>query len=253
MESNENIYDKIKELLGSLPSKLNVLEEKIDIELQMEYFEQSRRERNKLTHNSCLDSSSRLFSDEVSNTEKKCILAGIASLPEIEAYRTIERFLTGNPGELRNWGILALQECRMLLGSLLLDENHVFISTGLGGKGHKLRYFIVLFGKEKKDFKEFQRKIIQNEFEICLKKYHSEMEELKFSGSIASMLVMIPMKVNIKNLFTEAIKDCNQFGDFLISNFIITNVKELSFDEIRTYVDHNQEYNSDTQSKSDKK
>jgi len=39
MEDHENIFDKIKELLGSLPSQLNVLEEKIDIELQLEYFE----------------------------------------------------------------------------------------------------------------------------------------------------------------------------------------------------------------------
>jgi len=128
----------------------------------------------------------------------------------------------------------------MLLESLLLDENHVFISTGLGGKGEKLRYFIVLFGKENSDFTELQKKIIRNEFHIHLKKYNSELEELNFSGSLANMLAMIPMKVIIKQIFTEAIKECNQYGDFLVSNFIITNVKELSFDEIREYVKNQQ-------------
>ena len=240
MEEHENIYDKIKELLGSLPSKLNVLEEKIDIELQFEYFEQSRRERTNIRIDSVLDDSGRLFIKEVPNDEKKIILARIASLGKVEAYRIIERFLNENPGELKNWGILALQENRMLLESILLDESHVFISTGLGGKGQKLRYFVVLFGKEKKDFTELQKKIIRTEFEICLKKYHSEVEEFNFSGSIANMLVIIPMKVIIKQVFTEGIKECNQYGDFLITNFIITNVKELSFDEIREYVKNQQ-------------
>ncbi len=241
MEEHENIYDKIKELLGTLPGKLNVLEEKIDIELQFEYFEQSRRERNDLKMETVLDESYKLFIKDVSDEEKKAILAKIASVGKVEAYRIIERFLNEAPGDLKNWSILALQENRMLLESILLDESHVFISTGLGGKGHKLRYFVVLFGKEKKDFSEFQKKIIRSEFETYLKKYNSELEELNFSGSLANMLVMIPMKVIIKQIFTEAIKECNQFGNFLISNFIITNVKELSFDEIRQYVKNHQQ------------
>jgi len=236
MEEYENIYDKIKELLGTLPSKLNVLEEKIDLELQFEYFEQSRRERKLLKQEKALDDSHKLFRDDISTDEKKCILARIASVAKVEAYRVIERFLNDAPGELKNWTILALQENRMLLESILLDESHVFISTGLGGKGYKLRYFIVIFGKEEKDFNDVQKKIIRSEFESCLKKYNSELEEINFSGSLANMLVIIPMKVIIKQIFTEAIKECNQFGNFLISNFIITNVKELSFDEIRAYV-----------------
>jgi hypothetical protein len=237
MEEYENIYDKIKELLGSLPGKLNVLEEKIDIDLQLEYFEQSRRERRTaLNPEKVLEDSYQLFNFDVSEEDKKCILARIASIAKVEAYRIIERFLNEVPPDLKNWTILALQENRMLLESMLLDESHVFISTGLGGKGNKLRYFVVIFGKETNDFNDFQKRIIQSEFMSCLKKYNSEIEELNFSGSIANMMVIIPMKVIIKKIFTEAIKECNQFGDFLISNFIITNVKELSFDEVREYV-----------------
>ena len=38
----ENIYDKIQEIFGEVPGTFSVLEEKIDIDLQMEYFEFSR-------------------------------------------------------------------------------------------------------------------------------------------------------------------------------------------------------------------
>ncbi len=236
MEEHENIYDKIKELLGSLPSQLKVLEEKIDIELQLEFFEHSRRIRDSFKFDSVVNYSKRLFLPEVTIEEKKNVLAGIATVPVVESYRAIEKFLRETPGILRNWAILALQENRMLLESTLLDESHVFISTGLGGKGNKLRYFIVLFGKGNKDFTELQKKIIRTEFEICLGHHNSELEELNFSGYLANLLAMIPMTEIIKQLFTEAIEECNQYGDFLLSNFIITNVKELSFDEIREYV-----------------
>jgi hypothetical protein len=240
MEDHENIYDKIKELLGSLPNQLSVLEEQIEIELQLEYFEFSRRVKNDFKSESALDESHKLFDSDTSVEEKKSIIARIASLEKVEAYRVIERFLKGNPQELKNWSILALQENRMLLESRILDENHVFISTGLGGKGEKLRYFIVLFGKGKNDFSEVQKKIIRNEFVISLKKYNSDLEKLNFSGSLATMTTTIPLKVIIKQIFTEAIAECNIYGNFLISNFIITNVKELSFDEIREYLENQQ-------------
>jgi hypothetical protein len=240
MEDHENIYDKIKDLLGSLPNQLNVLEEQIDIELQLEYFEFSRRVKKDCSPFSLLDAQDKLFARDCNIEEKKWILVKIASLDKVESYRIIEGFLKENPGELRDWGTLALQENRMLLESVLLDENHVFISTGLGGKGQKLRYFVVLFGKDLSDFTDLQKKIIRNEFELSLKKFNSEIENLEFSGSLAAMRVIIPMKVIIKQIFTSAITECNQYGDFLVSNFIITNVKALSFDEIRDYIQNQQ-------------
>jgi len=236
MEEYENIYDKIKELLGSIPARMNVLEDTIDIELQLEYFELSRRLRNRDEPHLIMNSAERLFEDSTSLDEKKNLLAQIASLDKIEAYRAIERFQNEKPGDLKSWSTLALHENRMLLESKLLDENHVFISTGLGGRGEKLRYFIVLFARESEYFSELQRKIIKNEFEMSLKKHSSEMEEIKFSGSMATILAMIPMKINIRNIFNEAIEESNQYGNFLVSNFIISNVKTMSFEEIKHYV-----------------
>jgi hypothetical protein len=236
MEDHENIYDKIKELLGSIPNQLSVLENKIDIELQLEYFELSRRMKNTDRPEAGMEESFKLFESSTSIEEKKCILARIASLNKVEAFRILERFLKDSPGELKSWGVLALQENRMLLESHILNENQVFISTGLGGKGEKLRYFVAIFGKESMEFTELQKKIIRIEFEISLKKYKSNLEEINFSGSIATMLAIIPLKVIIKNMFTEAIDECNQYGNFLNSNFIISNVKAMSFEEIRKYI-----------------
>ncbi len=67
----------------------------------------------------------------------------------MECYRAIESFIEEAEEALGFLGILALNESRMLLESKILDENQVFISTGLGGKDEKLRYFVVLMSRTK--------------------------------------------------------------------------------------------------------
>ncbi len=237
MEEHENIYDKIRELFGAVPGQFSVLEEQIDIDLQMKYFEFSREMKADIDPDSVMDESENLFDDETEHDDKKELLAKLASVGRVEAFRTIERFLHNPPEGLREWGILAYQESKMLLESKLLDENQVFISTGLGGKGDKLRYFVVLIGVSDTPFSKSQRMIIRNEFELILKKYDAEAESFDFSGNLSTIKAVVPMNVTIKSVFEEGIEECNEYGDFLIPNFIITNVKELSFGEIRDFLD----------------
>ncbi len=237
MEDHENIYDKIKELFGTIPGQFSVLEEQIDIDLQMKYFEFSREMKVDLQPDTVMNESPNLFRDDIGTDRKKELLAKLASVERVEAFRTIEKFLSDPPEELKEWGILAFQESRMLLESKLLDENQVFISTGLGGKGNKLRYFVVLIGSMQEHFTDSQKMIIRNEFELVLKKYDAEVEQYNFSGSLATVKAVVPMHITIKNVFEEAIAECNGYGDFLIPNFIITNVKELSFREIRDFLE----------------
>lgn len=236
MDENENLYDKIKELFGTVPRNFSILEEKIDIELQMEYFEYSRNLRTIAGEDNLKRLSESLFSAETSCEDKREVLVRLASMESVEAYRLIEKYMSEPASELREWGILAFQESKMLLESKLLDENQVFISTGLGGKGDKLRYFVVLIRNRKQAFSRTEKKIIRNEFDFVLKKYASEIEKIRFSGSLSAITAIVPMQATIKSIFEEAVYECNQFGGFLMENFIITNVKELSFKEIRDFL-----------------
>ena len=244
MEDFENIYDKIKELFGDYPNRLAILEEKIDISLQMEYFEMSGKVKKHLNKEEIMSDSEKLFDPEYSMDSKKELLPMLASVERVEAYRIIERFMKDPPPELKDWGVLALQESKMLIESKLLDENKVFISTGLGGKGDNLRYFVVIIGKNITEFSEVQKKVISNEFELTLKRYNSRIEEINFTGSFATLLTMVPMYVTIKQVFREAINECNQFGDFLAENFIITNVKVLNFNEIKEFIERKDQLNN---------
>ena len=232
----ENIYDRIQEIFGESPGTLSILEEKVDIDLQMEYFEFSKSVKKDLDETVIMQEKQGLYDPDWSEEKKKRLFARLASIENVEAYRFIESYLREGREEYRDWAILALQESRMLLESKLLDENQVFISTGLGGKDSKLRYFVVLIRKDKGDFPELQKRIILNEYEICLKKFNAEIENLDFIENYATLLVIIPLRASLKDVFREAISECNQYGDFLKSNFIVTNVRELGLEEIEDFL-----------------
>lgn len=233
----ENIYDKIQEIFGQVPGSFSILEEQIDIDLQMEYFEVSRLAKKDLDKALTLNEKDEIFNPELDRSKKKALFARLASLENVGAYRTIEKYLKEDHQDLRNWAILALQESRMLLESTLLDENQVFISTGLGGKGSLLRYFIVLILKEGGEFTDWQEKTVRNEMELILKKNEAEIEEIEFNGAYSTLFAVVPLKVSLKEIFREAIDECNKIGDFLKTNFIITNVRRLSQQEIMEFME----------------
>jgi len=230
--SQDNIFDKIQELLGSLQGNYNILEEQIDIDVQMEYFESSKGIKNSFDTADTPEYLEDLFSGAKSVSEKKVLLSRLATVGQVEAYRAIEKYLSDPDPELKDWATLAMQESRMLLESSFLDENQVFISTGMGGKGNKLRYFVVFLAKGDKTLTAFNQKIFATEASYILKKCNSEIEVIQFSKKYATLKTIIPIEVQLYEIFEDIVAECNQFGDFLEMNFIVTNVKELTFEEI---------------------
>lgn len=226
-------YNKIKYTLDNIPDSFDVLEEQIDIEVQMKYFEFSKALKEKGKGENYLKDIDKLYNKDIGHEEKKEILSGLASMADVPAFRAIEKYNQSLDVELREWGILALQECKMLLKSSLLDEQQVFISTGLGGKGQKLRYFAV-FINIAQDYKltEFQQKILRDELSDQLEKNEGEVEEVSYQIGYSFALIILPLKVSLKDIFERVINESNQYGNFLSDDILVTNVKILSEKEI---------------------
>jgi len=237
MEEHENLYEKIQEILGQNPGSLKILEQQIDMDLQVEYYECSRRVREERDANWAMEHIQYLSEPGYSEDVKKEILARLATAQKVEAYRAIETFLKEGELSLKHWALLSLNECRMQLESRIMDENQVYISTGLGGKDEKLRYFVVLISRSRMDLTRTHHMVIKNEFEYILKKFDAELEEINFSGYLSTLLLLMPMNHSLKTVFQEAINECNLYGDFLNEDFIVTNVKTLSFEEIQDFLE----------------
>ena len=92
MKDNENLYDKIEEMFGKNPGNLNILEQQIDVDVQMEYFEYSRRMASEYDEDWAVEQSSYLFDKEYPLGMKRMLLARLASVESVECYRTIESY-----------------------------------------------------------------------------------------------------------------------------------------------------------------
>lgn len=233
---NESLRDKIKEFLKDLPGKYTILEERIPVDIQLAYFDFTRKIKENLDKNIVLDESVMLSNPDYSLNDKKVLLAKLASLAEVEAYRVIEKYAKNADHGLEHWSKLALLESRMLLESFLTDQGQVLIASGLGGKNGLLRYFFVGFTKENLALSDAQKKVINNEFESIISNQDGEIEELEFNETYFKLTCLLPVKSEIHELFKKIVRECNIYGSFLRDNFIITNVKILKENEILSFV-----------------
>jgi len=233
----EKFYQNIQKALEDLPENYSILEEQIDVDVQLKYFDYVKQKRQQEKSTDFFETREDLFDPEVTDEKKKEILASIAVLDDVKAYRTIEAFVDKAEGELRQWAVLAFQESRMLLQSSLLDEQQIFISTGLGGKGKKLRYFVVFLNQNPETLlSETQQKLLKDELIFELNKHDGVFESMDFMEGFSSSLVMLPLSADIKTVFQNVIDECNQYGGFMQDDLIVTNVKVLSRGEIMEMV-----------------
>ena len=232
----EEFYEKIRKALDEIPDKFSILEEKINIETQSWYFNYSNRLKEKGKLSGYLRKKEGLFGETDIETKRE-ILCGLASVADVKAYRTIEKYLENPDPSLKDWAILALQESRMLLQSSILDEQQVYISTGLGGKGSSLRYNVI-FTYQDSDYRlaSYQEKLLKSELEDLLRAENGELEEIECNAGYSTTHLILPLKAPLKELFKKLVSTVNDFGSFLSDDVIVTNVKTLSEKEIKRII-----------------
>lgn len=217
-------------------SRVHIIEDNVPVEHQIEYlvysyfFRGNRRKKLKeKDYKRCLE---QLENVEISVAEKKKILSMLAFSCEIRAYRLLEQYAQNPDEKLVHWASMALIESRMAIESELSDEKQIYISTGLGGKGEKLRLYALLLSALKKPFADYQKKVIEKEFDYFLSENDCEIERLTIRDRYVELVFLLPVATDMRKMLDTAILECNQYGNFLAKKYTLTNVKELSQDEI---------------------
>ena len=244
MKEEGDVFKKFRDSFSKMDGHFHILEQRVPVELQMEYFkysEQVRKERAKPDLN---DMDYITFRESLSNPEsttdyKKYILSMLATSREVKAYRMLEDYVQHPDEDVSNWAYMALMESRISLESELSDEKQIYISTGLGGKGEKLRFYVLMLSRDRKPFQEYQRKVIEREFAYFLPKADCEIERLTIGEQYVELVFLIPVRADIKLTLDKVINECNQYGDFLSDIFTITNVKELTQQEVTDIINKN--------------
>ncbi|MEA1872812.1 MAG: hypothetical protein U9N51_00060 [Bacteroidota bacterium] len=237
--SGQEAYEKLQKLLVDKKDKLRIMERQVDIEVQMSYFEKSTQIKKDLPDlEQVLDRADDLLKPDVEIETKRSLLNQLASFEEVKCFRILEKYMKKPNKQLSDWSYLAYQESLMSIESSLTDEDMVYISSGLGGKENKLRYFAVIMTDDKsRVFSKQEQGLILKEIKYQFDKHNTEFEEHNFYNAYFMFSCLIPIDISIGELFHGVIEQVNEFGDVLSDSFLITNVKRMSVDEVEEFVE----------------
>ena len=240
MKGQEDIFKKFYESFQNMNGRFHILEHRVPVEQQIEYFKYSNLVRKSSIVEDGIDFEQYiedLENSELSKEYKKRALSILATSKQVKAYRLLERYVNNPDEELVNWAYMALMECRITLESELSGEKQIYISTGLGGKGENIRFYVLMMSSGGIPFEDYQRKIIEKEFEYAMSKKKCEIERLTIGGKYVELVILIPIRLDIKKILEDVITECNLYGNFLSELFTVTNVKELSQEEVDQLVE----------------
>jgi hypothetical protein len=226
------MIEKFRKILPKLKN-VKVIEAIIDPEIHLEYIDLSSKIKDEdRNQKKIIAESDLIFSKETDIETKKRLLTIMAKIDDISIYRKIEKYLENPDPELADWAKIAQQESLMVIQSSLLDEEQVLISTGLGGKGSKWRFFIIIRNKNDENFKEFEKEALKNEIKFTFKEFDIELEKIQFGNFFLTMTALFPLDFDvIENSLKKIFHESKNIGINLSDKYIVTNVKTIPIEE----------------------
>lgn len=245
MKKEEDVFRQFRESFSQVEGHFHILEQRVPVHTQMEYFKYSQTLRKEdpvddpLTEEEVEVLFRLLEIPEGSADEKKHLLTTLAISKSVKAFRLLEEYTEHSDERVADWAYMALMESRISLESEFSGEKQIYISTGLGGKEEKLRFFVLFIAHNRLPFEEYQRQVIEREFPYTLSHQDCEIERLTIKANYVEMVFLVPVRADIKGILDKVISECNQYGDFLSKMFTITNAKELSESEVADLISRN--------------
>ena len=235
MTSREEVFKQFSDSLQNIGERFHILEHRVPVEQQLAYFSYSNKLRKRKRamkdsdYDKCLQ---KLVHVESTIEEKRKILSTLGASSEIRAYRLLEQYMQDADEELVNWTTMAMMESRIMIEADLSGEQLIYISTGLGGKQGKMRFYVLIPSVKMAPFKAYQREVIEKEFTWIFPKNDCEIERLTIKDNYVELVVLLPMSVHIRQMMEIVVSECNIYGNFLSDTLTVTNVKELTQDDV---------------------
>lgn len=235
MENFDKMLDQLRDSSGEMKANMHLLNEIVPVEEQMKYFQyskyvQNNKEKDSLDRNYMI---AKLFTPEVNIEDKRYYLSVLAGIVDVAAFRAIETYHSSPlEPELAYWSTLALAESKILLDAELSGEKQFFVSTGLGGKDKKLRYFSVIATEDRSIYSDFQKETLLRELQFQFEQNNIDIENIELKGNYLKIFFLCGLSHDARDCVQAAIDEANQFGHFIDTRFLLTNVKLIDDTEI---------------------
>ncbi|GHV56314.1 hypothetical protein FACS1894182_02620 [Bacteroidia bacterium] len=234
MEDDRDVFNEFQQALQSVKGNLHVLEASVPIEKQMEYFRYSEKVRKHGKNETVEEQIETLNSGQTSFEDTKYAMTFLAISGDVKAYRALETYSKNPKNELlSDWIAMSLLQARITLDTELSDEKQVFISTGLGGEGSRLRFYAFFKSEGLRPFSDYQRNLIEKEMPFHIRRYHGEVEKIQIEDTYFSVVFLTDLQVDLRTMLLNAVAECNEYGDFIQTSFVVTNVKKFGPEDIQ--------------------
>lgn len=225
---DENKKSEIENLLKSFPNEFRVIENRINAKTVDEYY--------KITHDLENKDHTEIIQNQVEWTELKTqkelkeLLVYLSQIGDIKSYRKIEEVTKNGKSEILDFSFVALKFARLNLESNLSDEPVGFISSALGGKGNKIRYYFVVYSKDEIE-KAKESKIIRELKSIC-NENDSELEEVENHTNY----ILVKILVSVDYAIGQVIDKLTSKFTFLEKEYICNNVEKPTKEFIENWM-----------------
>ena len=232
------MFPELNEIFKNFKN-IQIIEHISDPQVAVDYFMYCAYKRDEdLDPDIVLEQAPQLFSDQLTLEQKKELIANLAIIDKIEAHNFLKQYIENPDPQLTDWASVALQENTARLQSALLNEPQLIITSTLGGKNNKLRYFAIVYTKNFTPLQDWQTQLIEKELNFAFDKTGVELEQIQFGQFFANLVLLVPLDVELYQILTNTITKINELGDFLEQNPIINTDKIFSIDETKNYLEN---------------
>ncbi len=224
---NEKDKNEIKNLLESIPNEFRVIENEIKMNVVDEYYEFIEEMGNRNVTK--ILQSQNCWKDLKSSREIKELLTCLSKIGDVRSYRKIEEIIKSGNVEILSFCFVALKFARLNLENHLSDESIGFVSSGLGGKGNKLRYYFVL--KSEENIEKDRESLIINELRNICKQNDSEFEDVENNGNYVLIKILVSVDFAIGDIIEKLISKCL----FIEKEYMCTNVEKPTIEFIEKW------------------
>lgn len=229
--------DDLQKILESIPDKFRIVEKEIKFEIQQEYLELSKQKNiDNLQDINISDLKTELFDSKTELKKIKEIIVVLGNIGSIESLKILQEYYEKSIDDLKPLITLSIQENIMFLETEFDNEPIGMISSGLGGKNNKLRYYFVIISQTGDSFSDQQKRLIEIEYELICKQYNTEIEKVDFKCDYAEIIILMPLNIALETIVMEGMKKCNEYGNFIVEFYYATNVEIPEIEELQKII-----------------
>ncbi|MDO4691759.1 MAG: hypothetical protein Q4A64_02680 [Porphyromonadaceae bacterium] len=226
--------DRLQELIR--PEQIHQLREPVGMPKQASFFRYVHRLRERVERGKIQLDEDKLIRqmDEVLLMDPpgevllRRVFGSLACTESISALRAIELVLPELTGTKREWALLAELQLRIGIVGDLLGERQVAMTSGLGGSGTLIRINGIMLSQDFAPWLPYQRELMTEELRRCCSEEGGSLEEEIWGDCFYIFVVLLPYTCDIMPLIRGYIKQCNEYGQFIQKDCMVTNLQKFT-------------------------